>query len=121
MMADGCSKRFNSAIPFFAINTCLTIFIPPAVEPAEAPKNMSKKKTADRRLPPEFLEEIYGGSARRQAVGFSINNIGYVGTGESSAGLTKDFYKYDPLTNSWNQINDFWRQHYNEKQKYSMK
>lgn len=47
------------------------------------------------------------GSARRQAVSFTINNIAYVGTGQDISGLTKDFYKYDPLLNTWTQLNDF--------------
>jgi len=47
------------------------------------------------------------GSARRQAVAFSIDNIGYVGTGYDANGFTKDFYKYDPTTNAWTQLNDF--------------
>lgn len=47
------------------------------------------------------------GSARRSAVGFSIDDIGYVGTGQDALGLTRDFYAYDALTNSWSQLNDF--------------
>ena len=40
----GCNMRFSSAIAFLAINMCLTILIPPEVEPADAPKNINKKK-----------------------------------------------------------------------------
>ena len=47
------------------------------------------------------------GTARRQAIGFSIDEFGYVGTGQDALGLCKDFFKYDPLTNSWTQLNDF--------------
>ncbi|MES2557810.1 MAG: T9SS type A sorting domain-containing protein [Bacteroidota bacterium] len=47
------------------------------------------------------------GSARRSAVGFSIDDIGYVGTGQDALGLTRDFYAYDALANSWSQLNDF--------------
>ena len=46
------------------------------------------------------------GVARRNAIGFSINNNGYVGTGmdnaEASLGSPlSDFYKYDPILNTW--------------------
>jgi N-acetylneuraminic acid mutarotase len=47
------------------------------------------------------------GSARRQAIGFTINDIAYVGTGQDQTGLKKDFYKYDPSNNTWLQLNDF--------------
>ncbi len=47
------------------------------------------------------------GSARRQAISFTINSIAYVGTGQDITGLKKDFFKYEPLTNSWTQLNDF--------------
>lgn len=52
------------------------------------------------------------GSVRRNAVGFAIGNLGYVGTGvdssEASPGLTlKDFWEYNPTTNSWTQKADY--------------
>lgn len=47
------------------------------------------------------------GSPRRQAVGFAISGIAYVGTGIDINGLQKDMYKYDPTINTWTQINDF--------------
>ena len=45
----------------------------------------------------------FGGAARTAAVGFSIGNKGYIGTG--AAGNTKfnDFWEYDPETNAWTQ------------------
>jgi len=49
----------------------------------------------------------FGGTARRQAVAFAINDIAYVGTGQDQNGFTKDFYAYDPSTNTWTQIADF--------------
>ena len=49
----------------------------------------------------------FEGSARKQAVSFTLNNIAYVGTGQDVSGLTKDFFKYDPTTNTWTQLNDF--------------
>jgi len=47
------------------------------------------------------------GSARRSAVAFSIDGVGYVGTGQDEAGLTRDFYSYNAITNSWSQLNNF--------------
>ncbi len=51
------------------------------------------------------------GSQRRNAVAFSIGNYGYVGSGINSDSSTEpgsaklnDFYRYDPLTNSWSGI-----------------
>ncbi len=35
------------------------------------------------------------------AIGFSIGNKGYVGTGSGSGGATQSFYEYDPNSNSW--------------------
>jgi len=52
------------------------------------------------------------GSVRRNAVGFPIGNKGYVGTGidstESFVGtVLKDFWEYNPLTNTWTQKADY--------------
>lgn len=47
------------------------------------------------------------GTARRSAVAFSVDGIGYVGTGQDMNGLTKDFFAYDPALNSWSQVSDF--------------
>lgn len=49
----------------------------------------------------------FGGGLRRQAVGFSIDDIGYVGTGNSPTGFKNDMYSYDPTSNTWTQLNDF--------------
>lgn len=53
----------------------------------------------------------FGGSIRGSAVGFSINNKGYIGTGYNNIGgskkLLKDFWEYDPNTNTWIQKADF--------------
>ncbi|WP_229238992.1 hypothetical protein, partial [Emticicia sp. C21] len=47
-----------------------------------------------------------GGSGRSGAVGFSIGNKGYIGTGLGN-GILKDFWEYNPLTDSWTQKADF--------------
>lgn len=49
-----------------------------------------------------------GGFPRVAAVAFSIGNYGYIGTGEDGTSISyRDFWKYDPSTNSWSQIADF--------------
>jgi N-acetylneuraminic acid mutarotase len=45
----------------------------------------------------------FPGVARRAAITFSINNIGYIGNGYNNAPLF-DFWKYDPVLNSWASI-----------------
>lgn len=52
----------------------------------------------------------FGGDARHRCTGFSINNKGYIGGGHVNAGTTityKDYWEYDPGTNTWTQIADF--------------
>ncbi len=53
----------------------------------------------------------FGGAARAGAFGFSIGSKGYIGTGiirsASNPGTTKDFWKYDPVANTWTQKADF--------------
>jgi len=52
----------------------------------------------------------YLGGLCYDAVGFTIDNFGYVGTGRtSSVGsiLVQDFFKYNPITNSWVAIAPF--------------
>jgi len=46
------------------------------------------------------------GGKRYQAVGFSINGKGYIGTG-TDLSKKKDFWEYDPSTNTWSQKADF--------------
>lgn len=47
------------------------------------------------------------GSPRRNAVAFSIDGMGFVGTGQDMNGLTRDFFAYDAVANSWTQVSDF--------------
>lgn len=52
----------------------------------------------------------YPGLGKVNAVGFSIDGLGYVGTGSPSGAIgneTKDFWQYNPVTNSWIQKADF--------------
>lgn len=48
----------------------------------------------------------FGGTARYGAVGFSIGEKGYLGTGYSTDWL-KDFWEYDAATDTWSQKADF--------------
>lgn len=47
------------------------------------------------------------GTARHGAVGFTLDQIGYLGTGQDVNGLCKDFFKYNPTNNQWAQLTDF--------------
>ncbi|MEP6795190.1 MAG: hypothetical protein ABJB16_12745 [Saprospiraceae bacterium] len=50
----------------------------------------------------------FGGVARYGAVAFSIGTKGYVGTGSTAVnGYKKDFWEYEPATNTWTQKADF--------------
>jgi hypothetical protein len=50
----------------------------------------------------------FWGTGRRGAVGFSIMERGYMGTGfDNISGYTKDFWEYDPRSNTWTQKADF--------------
>lgn len=49
----------------------------------------------------------FSGIARYAAVGFSIGNKGYIGTGNSTTGNKNDFWEYDPATNIWTQKANF--------------
>ncbi|MCR9173022.1 MAG: T9SS type A sorting domain-containing protein [bacterium] len=52
----------------------------------------------------------YLGGICYHAAGFTIDDIGYVGTGRispSGSVLVKDFFKYDATNNTWTQLTDF--------------
>jgi N-acetylneuraminic acid mutarotase len=52
----------------------------------------------------------FPGAGREFAVGFSIGSKGYLGTGSSGTNSQtkyKDFYEYNPATDSWTAIDDF--------------
>ena len=46
------------------------------------------------------------GGKRHEAVGFSINGKGYIGTG-TDLSKKRDFWEYDPSTDTWSQKADF--------------
>ena len=48
----------------------------------------------------------FGGTARSNSAGFSINRKGYVGTGNDYY-FKSDFWEYDPVINTWNQVADY--------------
>ena len=51
----------------------------------------------------------FGGTAREEAVGFSIGSKGYLGTGAVIVGSAyyRDFWEYDPVANAWTRKADF--------------
>lgn len=49
----------------------------------------------------------YSGKARAEGTSFAINNYGYFGMGRNYNDYLKDFWKYDPVSNSWSQVADF--------------
>ena len=49
----------------------------------------------------------FGGGLRSKAVGFSIGNKGYIGTGKEDWAYKRDFWEYDPATDTWTQKADF--------------
>lgn len=57
-----------------------------------------------------YQKANHGGDARHRVVGFAIGNKGYIGGGHVNSGIEityRDFWEYDPATNSWTQIADF--------------
>ena len=50
----------------------------------------------------------FAGGNRKQAIGFSIGDKGYIGTGlDENNNRCQDFWEYDPQTNTWTQKADF--------------
>ena len=49
----------------------------------------------------------FPGNARASAVGFSIGNKGYIGTGVDAGSAYKDFWEWDQSTNAWTRKADF--------------
>ena len=49
----------------------------------------------------------FGGIERQNAVGFSIGDKGFIGTGRNSFDDLNDFWEYNPTTNSWVQKANF--------------
>jgi N-acetylneuraminic acid mutarotase len=49
----------------------------------------------------------FGGTARYDAVGFSVGTKGYIGTGLNDSGFFQDFWEYNPTSNNWVRKADF--------------
>lgn len=49
----------------------------------------------------------FKGNGRISAVGLSIGDKGYIGTGRNSTSVNTDFWEYNPKTNSWLQKAEF--------------
>jgi len=53
---------------------------------------------------PWIQKADFGGTGRVGAVGFSIGDKGYIGTGiDDQSDPKRDFWEYDPVANSWSQ------------------
>ncbi len=46
----------------------------------------------------------FPGGARYEAVAFGLGSFGYVGTGFDGSNALKDFYQYDPASDTWTDI-----------------
>ncbi len=49
----------------------------------------------------------FGGTARYNAIGFSIGSKGYIGTGYDGDEYNSDFWEYDPGTDLWKEIKSY--------------
>ncbi len=60
---------------------------------------------------PWFQKASFGGVGRHRSVGIAIGNKGYIGTGHvNGTGVDisyKDWWQYDPASDSWTQKADF--------------
>jgi hypothetical protein len=71
-------------------------------------KNCDMKDNGDAQLPANSWRprSDFGGDTRYTAVGFSIGNKGYIGTGYNGS-YKRDFWEFDPASNVWTQKADF--------------
>jgi len=53
------------------------------------------------------VKAFFNGLNRSEGTSFSINNIGYFGLGKDEDEYLSDFWKYDPVNNSWTQLGNF--------------
>lgn len=49
----------------------------------------------------------FPGTARIEAVGYSINDMGYIGTGLDNDSLRSDYWRYNPYINNWDERASF--------------
>jgi N-acetylneuraminic acid mutarotase len=49
----------------------------------------------------------FGGTARYNAIGFSIGSKGYVGTGFDGNEYNGDFWQFDPVDSAWTEVNSY--------------
>jgi N-acetylneuraminic acid mutarotase len=71
------------------------------------PIMMSCEKSDDEDLVGNWIRlSDFDGLARGDAVGFSISDKGYIGTGYDGNERLVDFWEYDPVKNSWSQKAD---------------
>ena len=100
----------------FSINT--TGYVGTGINPVTPNQKLN---TMYKYTPSQISTQLYGydsavgtwsqiaafpGQARSNAVGFTIGNTGYIGSGLANDGVTSlaDFYSYNPGANTWSQI-----------------
>ena len=72
---------------------------------------IQKREFGDWQFSRSFQKSDFKGSERNRAVGFSIDDKGYIGTGRNfsnSYNFYKDFWEYDPKTDIWTQKADLY-------------
>jgi len=88
----------------------ITVFIPYNMEPKDSEVTLTvgnKIATAQLTILSAWTQKAdFGGVNRSRAVGFSIAGKGYIGTGIGNE-KKRDFWEYDPETDTWNQKADF--------------
>ena len=95
--------KYNFELDFSDILEPTAILLNATITPrTENTENISLCATWTKKA--DFL-----GTSRRDAVGFSIGNKGYIGIGSNlnGSGSLKDFWEYDPVSNIWTQKADF--------------
>ncbi|MBO9702606.1 MAG: T9SS type A sorting domain-containing protein [Sporocytophaga sp.] len=94
-----CNSKFSALIKrVIFLQFVFTAFINPSF--CQTPDSWTKKNHVGFNKPDAPL-------SRFGAVGFSINNKGYIGAGKNDNGNQIDFWEYDPITNVWTQKADF--------------
>ena len=93
-------------IKFFAISSLLILL---AIVSCEKDESNDPNDPNGGNILQYSWEQIssFSGPSRNSSVGFSINNMGYIGFGTSYPDFYNDFFKYDPISKSWTKLSNF--------------